>query len=413
MVVWIAFNLLVLEAATRAFFAAQTGPRVLLYGTSWHHNSVPPPPVTAANDPFARSVQSHHNDVGNAHPYTADASGYSKYFPNEAKWTESPDRKIQYPVHINNQGFRGPDFTVEKAPGTIRVLTLGASSTFGYHDRDDETYPVYLQQELDRAAGGTKHFEVINFAIPHADTNNVLSMLEAEGFALSPDVLTFYEGANDGAVIEPRNGVPAPTWRETLVQWSLLAALIDRFVPRSEAADVGWWWSDELAERNSKRFLANLGTIATECKRRGIRFVVATQQFQSLLIPPEQRHGLTYDQEVAIVREKVARGEIGPQASTFTDLAFQQRMIGADQFSARSFATIDPPRVMLTHARLMNDLRAWAPREGVALVDTIHELDGDRDLLVNWVHLRPEANRKIARALAGAILTELARPQAG
>jgi hypothetical protein len=60
----------------------------------------------------------------------------------------------------------------------------------------------------------------------------------------------------------------------------------------------------------------------------------------------------------------------------------------------------------------MDDLRAWASREQVPLVDVIRELDGNRDLMVNWVHLRGEANAIIARALAREIRTQLARVDA-
>ena len=181
----------------------------------------------------------------------------------------------------NNHGFRGEDFEIEKAPGTFRILTLGASSTFGYHDRDEETYPVFLEADLQRIAPPGVRVEVINFAIPHAMTDNVLAMLLAEGFALSPDLVTFYEGANDAAVIEPRSGVaPAPTLRERLASWSMLAALYDSLVPRAGAdeVDVAWWWSDELAARRSAHFIGNLKRLAEECGTRGGQVVFATQQ---------------------------------------------------------------------------------------------------------------------------------------
>jgi len=404
-------NLIVAELAVRTFFALRTGPRVLLYGTPWHHLTAPAPPAPA-DDPFNRSVQAHRNDVGGYTSYTPGTSSYSKYFPHEEKWTESPDRATQYPVRINNYGFRGRDFTIEKPPGTIRILTLGASSTFGYHDRDDETYPVYLEQDLQRAVGDAPRFEVINFAIPHATTDNILGMFQAEGLALSPDVVTFYEGTNDAAIIESREGQREQDWRERLVATSMLAAVVDRFLPRSAATDVAWWWSDELAQRRSHAFLGNLDRLTALCRARGIHLIVATQQFRSTLIPSERSHGLTYDEEVALLREMVARGDIGPGKTQVGDKVLEFRIKGADPMPVRLLAGLDPPRAMLIHVVLMNDLRAWAPHAGVGFVDVIHELDGNRDLLINWVHLRPEANAIIARALARSILTELDLPRA-
>jgi len=92
-------------------------------------------------------VQTHANKVGEYQTYAPDhVGGYSKYFPHEKKVTESPNHKELYPVRINNHGSRGDDFEAARAPGTVRILTLGASSTFGYYDRDDETFPYYLKR---------------------------------------------------------------------------------------------------------------------------------------------------------------------------------------------------------------------------------------------------------------------------
>jgi hypothetical protein len=284
---------------------------------------------------------------------------------------------------------------------------MGASSTFGYHDRDDETYPFLLGRELERASRGAHRFEVINFAIPHATTDNIVAMFLNEGVALDPDFVTFYEGANDSAVVEPRNGEASGGWTESLIRVSVLAALLDRIVPRSEAVDAEWWWSDELAQRRSRAFLANLDRLREECARRGIHLIVATQQFRSTLVPEKELHGITYAEELAMVREKLARGEIGPQMVAVPEIAFKSRVKGAGEEGLRMITGFYPPRTMLVHARLMDDLRAWAGRNDVGFVDVIAELDGNRDLMVNWVHLRGEANAIIARALAREILAEL------
>jgi len=407
---FLALNLFVLELATRAWFAWRLGPRILAYGTRWHRSE-------PSKDAFPGSVQSHHNDFGAFKAYDPDAAGYSKYFPGDRKWTDSPDRGERWPVRINNRGFRGADFEIEKAPGTIRILTMGASSTFGYHDRDDETYPFLLERELERRAGPGRRIEVINFAIPHAMTDNVLAMFLAEGVALRPDLVTFYEGANDAAVIEPRPGTTAVrSLRQRLADVSLLAALYDSVAPPpgADELDVEWWWSDELAKRRSDHFVGNLKRLADECAKRGIALVVATQQFQSTLLSDEERRATTYDAEVEIVRRKVAAGEMGPSSRSVrvggkpgevTDLVLDLRKAGQDPMAARHLAGFDPPRAMLVHARLMDDLRTWAgsPGSGVTLVDTIRALDSHRDWMVNWVHLEGRANAVIAEALADAI----------
>ena len=408
----LALNLLLVELGLRAYFATKVGPSVLLYGTPWQRNWIETPPVPD-KDPLAGSPQRHGNVVGDDRAYTPGVTGYSKYFPHEKKWTQRPDGTGAIPVTINSQGFRGEEFTVEKPPGTIRILTLGASSTFGYHDRDDETYPFLLERDLQTTAPPGVTYEVINFAIPHATTDNVLAMLVNEGLRLSPDVVTFYEGANDATAIEPRDGVQAETLLDRAVRCSVLVAMLDRIVPRSGAVDVDWWWSDEHAERRSRAFVHNIARLRDLCRDNGIVLVVATQQFRSTLIPVEKLRGMTYDQEVDFVRTQVAEGRIGPHMLPVSEKTFDLRLEGNDETAPRTVAMLYPPRAMLVHARAMAELRAWAAREDVPLADVIRALDGDRDLMVNWVHLTGQANAIVARELARVIREQLAARDGG
>lgn len=407
MVVLVAVNLLLVELGLRAYFATRIGPSVLLYGTPWQRNWIETPPVPD-KDPLAGSPQRHGNVVGDDRSYTPGATGYSKYFPHEKKWTQRPDGTGAIPVTINAEGFRGDEFTIEKPPGTIRILTLGASSTFGYHDRDDETYPFLLERDLQASAPPGVTYEVINFAIPHATTENVLAMFANEGLRLSPDVVTFYEGANDSAAIEPRDGPRSEGWIDRAVHRSVLVAMLDRIVPRTNAVDVEWWWSDELAERRARAFVHNLARLRDLCREHGIVFVAATQQFRSTLIPTEKLHGMTYEQEVAFVREQVAQGRIGPHMLPVSEKTFDLRLKSDDEMAPRTVAMLYPPRVMLVHTRAMDELRAWAARDGVPVADVIRALDGDRDLMVNWVHLTGQANAIVARELARVIREQLA-----
>lgn len=395
----------ILEAVTRVYFAHEIGERLYYYGTPWHRNEQAP--SKWATDPWADSVQNHQNQVGDYRPYEPGTTGYSKYFPGEQKWTQSPDRAQRYTVRINNHGFRGEDFATEKAPGTIRILTLGASSTFGYHDRDDETYPFLLGRDLAQAAPPGTRFEVINFAIPHATSDNILAMFLAEGLELHPDFVTFYEGANDSVEYEPRSTSVMMSLRNTLARYSLLVAFIDSIVPVSESMDSDWWWSDDLAKLRSRKFLANLDRLAAACRSHGATLVVATQQLKSSLVPDDQIRGVTYDDEVALVRQKLARNELEAGRGEVSGLVFKLRTNAQQEEGARVAAMWAPARVLLMHSRLMEDLRGWAARNDIALVDVIHELDQRRDLMVNWVHLKAEANAIVARAFAQAIRVRL------
>ncbi len=388
----------VFEVGIRAVFAVQMGPRVLAYGTPLFRNDV----EVDVEDP--RWVAEHLNQ----------SAGYTKYFPNERKIDRDPVTGELFDVAINRRGFRGRDFDEAKAADTIRVVALGASSTFGYYNRDETTYPVYLEDELNSSEQAT--YEVINLGIPHLSGEQILALFLAEALPLDPDIVTFYEGRNDSAAgvwesqekeperagdavdaagsdVEESRGV-----RQRLANlgWlrsgfrkardlSMALAFVDSFLVENQVLMLDEEYLAGHLEGKSDRFVGSVAEIARVCAARGIEFVVANQQARSVTTLDDSLHGddpitdvsrLSYAEEVELVRTKLDRdGKI-----SYNELAF------------------------LTHAELQRDLRAWAEREGVPFVDVIGALDGHRSELVTYVHLSPAGNRLIAGALAQAIL---------
>ena len=79
---------------------------------------------------------------GNLEVYEPDPKVYWRLKPNQDCFTKVDHR----PVHINAQGTRGPEFSATKPPGTLRILSLGDSRTFGWGLRDEETYSRQLER---------------------------------------------------------------------------------------------------------------------------------------------------------------------------------------------------------------------------------------------------------------------------
>jgi lysophospholipase L1-like esterase len=384
-------SVLLVEIVVRVYFARQIGVRTLLYGTHWHRQENER--AMAQGETYKKSVQGHGQAVGEYQMYSPErTNAYSKYFPNEVKVTYSPDGKTPYDVHINGHGLRGPDFQDVKKPGTLRILTLGASSTFGYRNRDDETYPFQLQRTLDERAPDL-HFEVINFSVPHANSDNIVAMFNAEGLALDPDFVTFYEGVNDAAIVNP----PTDAFSRG-IQWlaeRVLTVQLLTYLFPVESGTAEHMWSHEVAAERSSVFLENLEKLRSECAARGITFIVATQQVKSGILPAEKLRGVTYAEELALIDAARKKHEVGPGATgiAVTDL---QKM----------GSWLDPARVFTVHAHLMADMLVWANEKKVPVADVRTALDERRDLLVSWVHLHPDANRIVAETLADAILAQ-------
>jgi len=388
---------LLLELTLRAYFALQVGPRVLAYGTPWYRNAFSEHRKEELIKQHARERagwDESENTLNTASKHGNEKRGYFKFFPNETKYIKDIDSGQTFPVAINSHGFRGKDFAISKPDDVIRVLTLGASSTFGFFNKDDETYPYLLEQRLNKRCHGPKRFEVINFAIPDAEADEIWAMFVAEGLALDPDVITFYEGRNDSARLRPmdfrqaRNSATSTgslqgVWNAAARTFILARFIDEQFDDRKQvSADDALESLGNISARTSEAFLFDLDRIRKAAKRRKIVFIVANQQANSKSwfgIPAAERinqKGVTYSDEVAGIKRILHRGE----------------SISGYEFD------------FLIHARLMRDLRSWAKKNELPFVDIISLLDQERQHLVSWVHLDTFANGLIANALADEIV---------
>ena len=95
----------------------------------------------------------------------------------------------------NSWGFRGAEFALRKPAGVIRVVCLGASTTGGSQG-DLETYPYFLQVELNQLFPGHS-IEVINAGHHGTSIDDLLEILKARVLPLAPDVVIFYESSNN------------------------------------------------------------------------------------------------------------------------------------------------------------------------------------------------------------------------
>jgi lysophospholipase L1-like esterase len=126
---------------------------------------------------------------GNLEIYQPDPTLYWRLKPNQDCYT-----KISHqPVHVNSQGTRGPEFQIEKPAGTIRILSLGDSRTFGWGLADDETYSRRLEQLLQSYVGTGKKVEVINAGVNAWSYPQMLVYFRDFGLKYQPDFVVLAE----------------------------------------------------------------------------------------------------------------------------------------------------------------------------------------------------------------------------
>lgn len=100
-------------------------------------------------------------------------------------------------VDTNSLGFRDLEFAVEKAPGELRILTVGDSFTFGSGVQLADSWPQLLEELL--RAGREGPVEVINggFAAGSHWPPGYVEWLATDGVALQPDIVILGLCLND------------------------------------------------------------------------------------------------------------------------------------------------------------------------------------------------------------------------
>lgn len=372
------------ELSARLVFAVLVGPKVLLYGTGIYRTDVKRFPSVI----MAKVGYTPPTPEGYQIPIPGNA--YTKFSPNEVKSDKDENGKRFHPT-INSRGFRGTEFSDRKKSGVIRVVTLGASSTFGYHNRDDETYPYYMEALLNAVSNGNKTFEVINLGMPHMDSEQILSIFVNEALPLQPDVVTFYEGWNDATKAADALGKERGSLRREgftsvirnsyagIRDYSLMTALFDSLLYYVGDSDVVDEDLQHLIEKTSLGFLGNISSMNEVCRRKNILFILANQQSRSQLIEREHVRGITFQQEVEVIRDKLRnKGRLARREAAF-----------------------------LVHSSIMQALEQWSEINKVPLVNVIHALDADRSVLLTYVHPNPKANRVIAQEFVKEISKHL------
>ena len=95
----------------------------------------------------------------------------------------------------NHLGFRGPEWSVEKKPGTFRIALLGDSHAFGYGVPFKDTVGEKLAALLNTR--GDRYYEVLNFAINAYNSQQELAVLRAYALPYHPDLVIVIASSND------------------------------------------------------------------------------------------------------------------------------------------------------------------------------------------------------------------------
>jgi hypothetical protein len=136
--------------------------------------------------------------------YTYDRYVGWKIKPNYSGWQKHEGVAL---MGSNSEGFRGPEYSLVKPPGTLRIAVLGDSFAEAQHVAFEDTFCSVIQRDLQGqcpfAIGGDgksqrlfANVEVMNFGCDGYGTAQELQTLRHSVWQYSPDVivLAFFNG---------------------------------------------------------------------------------------------------------------------------------------------------------------------------------------------------------------------------
>ena len=87
----------------------------------------------------------------------------------------------------NSLGSRSREVSVQKPPGTYRILFFGSSNTMGYGVGNDEIYTLLLERWLNERSRPDASVEVVNFAVSGDSPSRRLYRIPLRRGGLGPD----------------------------------------------------------------------------------------------------------------------------------------------------------------------------------------------------------------------------------
>jgi len=124
----------------------------------------------------------------------------------------------QKTVRYNRWGFRERDFDPIRPPRTYRIAVIGDSFAYGAGIAEDERFSNLVEKRLNGTGKG--RYEVLNFALPGAETVDELAFLSRAVMA-RPDFILLQWYTNDVLGPDDKNQEPKPvTLIPAVLRWN-------------------------------------------------------------------------------------------------------------------------------------------------------------------------------------------------
>ncbi|HJQ73772.1 MAG TPA: GDSL-type esterase/lipase family protein [Gaiellaceae bacterium] len=243
------------------------------------------------------------------------------------------------PLTTNGLGLRGDEV---REDGSLRVLALGDSCTFGFRVRQDESYPAVLERLLTARSG--RRWQVINSGVPGYTSHQGVVYLTTHGPGLAPAVVIagfeFNDALRDGDIADAlesrrRHGTFVQIDEFLLAHARLYRWFRVRPPPRLE--DV------EPPRVSIARYRENVGEIVARARAMGARVILIDWQLRPLAAYSEAMARVAVELDVPLVRYAgpYLDGWVHPTADGYALLAGELADLVADRPVSASLSRPD------------------------------------------------------------------------
>ena len=294
---------------------------------------------------------------------------------------------------INSRGYRGPEFTVPKPVGVIRIIIYGGSQVFDVNAANDNDWPRRIEKSLRQQ--GFPNVEVINAGTPGHASWDSAGKLFAEGHTFSPDYVVLCNAWND---------LKSARSERTLLR---------QFRPLIAAADPRLNYQDSFDQ-----FL---------CEHSQLFVRLRTRYYSWRLHAGEQGQIPAAAPPAGEVLSETTLAQYRLNLQTFADVAKNVGAVPVLMTQPRlvSLANSDEEKrrlhyyyVNLTHEGLVKAfertdeiIRQVAREKNAVLVDGVPQLTGRGDLFTDEVHYNYAGSQAIAEYVASEFAKLLVQRQ--
>ena len=299
---------------------------------------------------------------------------------------------------LSEKGYRGPDFSIPKPKGTVRIVIYGGSAAFDIGAPEGEDWPRQVETRLRDA--GFENAEVVNAGVPGLASADAVGRLLTEGWLLEPDVVLLYNTWNDikhFAHPEPLLRQVRP-WATDLDPRLYYQGRLDRALCETSQLYVRlrqlfWEWRLDVGLEGSRRSKDPLW------EHHGI----------TAHLRPNS-HGF-YDHQVAQFKLNVsAFVDLSRDIGALPVLVRQARLVRPDNNEeerrriAYEYVSLDHDGLVAAYAAADRVLEAVSREKDVPLVDGVAAVPPDRLYLRDHVHLYVRGSTKLAAGVAERLL---------